>query len=59
MRVIGRLLLLVFFYFVVTPVAFLRRVIAGDPMRHPLGERGYWAPVRTGSPDGSDMRRPS
>jgi hypothetical protein len=57
--VTGRLLLLVFFYVVVTPVALVRRVIGGDPMRHPLGDRGYWAPVRTGSPDGKDMRRPS
>ena len=59
LRVIGRLALLALFYVVLTPVALVRRAVAGDPLRHPLGQRGYWVPVRSPRGDGSDMRRPS
>jgi hypothetical protein len=59
LRVIGRLLLLTLFYLILTPIALIRRAVAGDPLRHPLGKRGYWAAARAARPDGGDMRRPS
>ncbi len=59
LRVIGRLLLLALFYLILTPIALIRRAVAGNPMRHRRGERGYWTPVKAPSPDAADMRRPS
>ena len=57
--VVGRMVLAAAYFIVVTPVAVIRRVVGGNPMRHQLGEKGYWAPTRSRGADTEAMRRPS
>lgn len=59
LRVLGRLVLIVFFYLVLTPIALIRRLVGGNPMVHPAGSAGYWQPHTAARPGAEDMRRDS
>ena len=56
-RILGRLVLALAWIVVVTPVALLRRLFAGNPMRHAVGDLGYWQ--AHGASVARDMRKPS
>lgn len=52
-RVLGRIVLTVLYFLVVTPLALIRRGLWGDPLRHAVGDLGYWL---RHTPGGGDMR---
>ena len=56
-RVLGRLVLTLAWILVLSPVALLRRMFGGNPMRHAVGDLGYWQSHRP--PVARDMRKPS
>jgi len=58
-RVIGRFVLAVFYYVVFTPIALVRRAVAGNPMRHRVGDMGYWLPHHPADSSPEDMKTPS
>jgi hypothetical protein len=58
-RVVGRLLLTVFYFLIVTPAALVRRLVSGNPLEHPATDKGYWQPHVAARPGAEDMRRPS
>ena len=57
-RLVLRLLLAVAYFVVVTPIALVRRALLGNPLRHPLGSKGYWIEHRARERD-ADLLRPS
>ena len=56
MALLAKLILAIFYYVVLTPVAVVRRLVGGNPMHHQLGDKGYWRPhvPADGSPE--DMK---
>jgi hypothetical protein len=58
-RILSRLALIVVYYVIVTPLAILRRMAGGDPMRHKVGDMGYWQRREPATNTAREMERPS
>jgi hypothetical protein len=58
-RVLGRIALVFIYFVVVTPIALVRRLVAGNPLRHEAGELGYWLPHGSAHEDDASMRKQS
>lgn len=58
-RVTSRLALTLGYFVIVTPVALLRRLFAGDPLRHEVGDMGYWLVHRPADGSAEEMRKQS
>jgi hypothetical protein len=54
-RVLSRLLLIVVYFVIITPLALIRRVF-GNPMQHPVGDMGFWVKRDPASNEAAAMR---
>ncbi len=58
-RVATAIVLTLVYFLVLTPVAIVRRIFGGNPLRHPLTKGGYWVRRSPAESERANMRRRS